>query len=795
MRLPIVAALFVLSVMAAIDYPEDPYAILGVSRKATAKEIKSAYKALAKEWHPDKNSSPDASERFMEISKSYEVLSDPLKKERYDMFGSFDETATGRHGGSHHGFDHGFGFGGYENGFFGNHKISMRLYVQSILEKSNEQPFIIFAYSNYCHLCFRLQHIWKSAVSDLEPLGYGIGTVNALTDGNLLEKLRVSQLPSIVAVVEGRVVPLRHNMLHITDRTIRQFAQKVIPNYFVTKINSQAALTKFIEQWRTTNKVSVVILGAAVEARTRYLLAAMKFASYARFAYVHLGEQSSEMERIKEALSIKCTKCENILIYNDDESTGAVGRLSISNVNQLNKETMDNLIEKHNLLVLPRVSSQRILDTVCPVSSRSSRTICLVLPVVSGTAEEIHVEALREYVKEHGKRWAANKVTFSYVYVDKQAEWIKPFLERRKGDVSDPARDVLAIWRMEYVKAKFAWLENVWTGRKQQMDDAILTVIDGKKRLDETTRFVQLNDEYGLSWFTKWSRAMWRTVETAWFYVSVEDAYVFLSVLGTIFFIVFIGRALQSVQEKDEKKKKPKQDGEWHPDDPKMKKNQEGVVSTRIQRIMSTMRPLMHELRAETYYGMIRLLKPGCRSLVVLVDEQNKEKLLQQFAQYIYPIRGSKTFSFGYLIVDKNLSWFRKLLEHTLPLGQDGAEKPEAGSLYEKLKSINPRQTVGTVLSLCGWKLYFSIYHPKHAESSRRHFLGFDTDDDLTESDEDRNDEYGATREEKARLQRQSSLRQINVENVLNGFPNWLDRLLEGSIRRYYIPEWPDNLK
>ncbi|VDK34117.1 unnamed protein product, partial [Anisakis simplex] len=36
---------------------------------------------------------------------------------------------------------------------------------------------------------------------------------------------------------------------------------------------------------------------------------------------------------------------------------------------------------------------------------------------------------------------------------------------------------------------------------------------------------------------------------------------------------------------------------------------------------------------------------------------------------------------------------------------------------------------------------------------------------------------------------------QLKLEDVLNGLPNWLDRLFEGSIRRYYIPEWPDNLK
>ena len=46
-----------------------------------------------------------------------------------------------------------------------------------------------------------------------------------------------------------------------------------------------------------------------------------------------------------------------------------------------------------------------------------------------------------------------------------------------------------------------------------------------------------------------------------------------------------------------------------------------------------------------------------------------------------------------------------------------------------ELQSINPRQTVGTVLALCGWKLYFSIYHPMHSASKKKHFLGFDSDD------------------------------------------------------------------
>lgn len=65
----------------------DYYEVLGVSKSASAQEIKSAYRKLALEWHPDRNKSPQAHEKFKEINEAYAVLSDPKKKETYDQFG------------------------------------------------------------------------------------------------------------------------------------------------------------------------------------------------------------------------------------------------------------------------------------------------------------------------------------------------------------------------------------------------------------------------------------------------------------------------------------------------------------------------------------------------------------------------------------------------------------------------------------------------------------------------------------------------------------------------------------
>jgi len=63
----------------------DLYEVLGVPQNATAEEIKKSYRRLAREWHPDNNSLPEATRRMAEINAAYEVLSDPVKRRVYDV--------------------------------------------------------------------------------------------------------------------------------------------------------------------------------------------------------------------------------------------------------------------------------------------------------------------------------------------------------------------------------------------------------------------------------------------------------------------------------------------------------------------------------------------------------------------------------------------------------------------------------------------------------------------------------------------------------------------------------------
>lgn len=81
----------------------DYYEVLGVSRSASESELKSAYRKLALQWHPDRNKEQGSEAKFKEINEAYEVLSNKEKRAKYDQFG-------------HAAFDPSAGFGGFGGG-------------------------------------------------------------------------------------------------------------------------------------------------------------------------------------------------------------------------------------------------------------------------------------------------------------------------------------------------------------------------------------------------------------------------------------------------------------------------------------------------------------------------------------------------------------------------------------------------------------------------------------------------------------------------------------------------------
>jgi len=82
---------FLFLILIFIVFSKDYYEVLGISKNASEREIRKAYKKLALKYHPDRNKGKNTQKEFIEVSKAYEILKDPKKRKQYDTYGSEDD--------------------------------------------------------------------------------------------------------------------------------------------------------------------------------------------------------------------------------------------------------------------------------------------------------------------------------------------------------------------------------------------------------------------------------------------------------------------------------------------------------------------------------------------------------------------------------------------------------------------------------------------------------------------------------------------------------------------------------
>lgn len=755
----------------------DPYKILGIHRKASLPEIRKAYRQLAKEWHPDKNENPNAEDRFVEIKQAYELLSDTERRQAYDLYGitnEDDHMYKPRHDYSQYArfsndpFEEFFGthFRTQDQDITLFHKLSVtaRHFENNILEKSVHTPAIVLFYTDWCFECVRGAAAWRRLVEAMQPLGVTMATVHAGHEAGLARRVGIHGVPCLTLVLDKHVYVYKESLS--STQKILEFIRWRFPYKMVLSV-TDANVDSFISDFED-NKVKALIFEERHTMRLRYLVTAFHYRDRVAFGFVDM--KSQDTRNVSGRFKVQRDVDTMVLVKEDSDAPAA----TVSTA-EIPTETLHQLIDAEQLLTLPRLSSQSVLERACPVEWRAARRrLCCVLLCARGPGSQPARAALRRLARRAPAPPA--RAHFAYVYTHAQPDFVRALANGSGIDTSEVEHRIVIIWRREVSRIQYEWFNESWparlphNGTEAALLHTIARLLKPTEELAYEAHVQELADEAALS---AWWRAAVRACEWWQRTVRARHALSALSALATVLVVAGLGYLMahlikieeESVQRQKEERRKQGGGGGGG-----------GRAGAEPQPELR-----LHELRAEKYNGLVRLMKPGCRTIVLLVDMQSRVQLLSKFHKIVWPYRKNKTLVFAYLVVERNVSWFARVL---------------AGALGGAGLALNARNCVGTVLALNPHRRYYCIYHAKLPEGSKPHkrmsrmtralgsrradpeagaFIGFHSDQDSSDDEQD----------SPVLLQ----------ENLLDGLENWLDRLFEGSTHRYYINYWPDMTK
>ncbi|KAI1309437.1 DnaJ -like protein subfamily C member 16 [Halotydeus destructor] len=779
-----------LSSTIVVDARNDPYKVLEVPRSASITDIKRNYKALARQWHPDKNTEAEAEAKFIEINKAYELLSDPERRQEYDRFGTTEDTPNfrskpdyssfkrfefdpfesffGSSGGGK--FQYGFNFD--QGRFFRKLSITAKAYENNIIPASYTSPQLVLFYGDLCFPCFHAEPIWQRILLELEPLGVNFATIHSQHENELARKLGVNSLPYIVGIVEGNVKHFKEDQLSLVK--VIEFVRRMLPKQLVVSVDDSSYET-FLSGWQD-NRIRCLFVNSDKVIRLRYLLTAFMFRERVACAHLSISGEAAREFTGRYGIDIKM---DSLLIFNEYISR-PIATLSAL---ELKSQLMNDVLEANKFLTLPRLSSQMTFDQLCPAENvRARRKLCVVLITNNIPEHEVQREAMRQFINSNV--FAKDRFRFMYLYDEKQGDFVKA-LAISEDSPKSPVLHVVVLWRREVDRVLFEWLPHKWDATNEDEFNetkadlfTLLTKLQKNSEiLPNNAKVVALIDEQAHGLFGRIVKKILILTDGLGENITRKEILPAMSVALSVGFVVLIGYIMQYLVRMEEEsiQERYRRLGKTPPGVPKPK---------------NEIRLNIHELRGEAYNGLIRLLKPGCRTLVVLCDNASKAKLLPKFYRCVFPYRRNKTLMFAFLMLEKNLDWYKKILLQTL------GEHREL--------NINPKNCIGTVIALNGFRKYFCVYHAKHPETGARRrrreingnhasgaFMGFE------ETSESENEDVEA-----GQLVNQNYFDaddQLNnivfEEHLLDGLPNWLDRLFEGTTQRYHIQYWPDHMK
>uniref|UniRef100_H3C2K7 DnaJ homolog subfamily C member 16 n=1 Tax=Tetraodon nigroviridis TaxID=99883 RepID=H3C2K7_TETNG len=754
--------LVLLSVLLMADtnaVPEmDPYKILGVTTDASQAEIKKVYKRLAKEWHPDKNKHPGAEEMFIKITKSYEILSNEDKRSNYDRYGQTEDTQP--YGGSHYSHRHdtfyfeesffNFPYGSRSQRDFADSKYILHFnqYVNEVVPNSYKRPYLIKITSDWCFSCIHIEPVWKEVVQEMESLGVGIGVVDVGYERRLANHLGAHRTPSILGIINGKVTFFHYAVAKVH---LRQFVEGLLPLRLVEQITDKN-YQQLLNSWHELNKPHVFLFDQAPAVPLLYKLAAFAYRDYLQFGYVDQG--LSETTDLQKKFNIN-SYAPTMLVFKENAEKPA----DIIQAKGMKKQIIDEFMSNNKFLLVPRLVNQKLFDELCPVKQfHRRRKYCVLLL----TGDEEPLSFGNQEFLSFASTNAKEVVRFAYVYSEHSVCFIAPILKDLKDFALFP-QVVILERRNAAGKALFKPV-TTWNGSeedKQRLQDELERLQKDPSILTHDAMLPELNNEFASMFIIRWiyafsdylSEVIDDILHNNW-----REMMPLLSLIFSALFILFgtvVIQAFSDSSEDNQTKAKAKDGTKAENGSPRA-----GGAPSRAPRKNFVE---VTELTDITYMSNLVKLRPGQMNVVLLLTDTSKNVLLSKFAKEVYSFTGSLTLHFSFLNIDKHSQWMDSLLDSSQDAMQIAADVSDGGN--------HKVDYTGYVLALNGHKKYFCLFKPV--------YTGEDLD---SQTSEDEGTTSGG----------RSNISTLQIHHKLDRLGLWMERLMEGTLPRYYISAWPE---
>ncbi|KAH9504393.1 DnaJ sub C member 16, partial [Bulinus truncatus] len=408
--------------------------------------------------HPDKNKDPLATDKFTKINEAYETLSDQDRRTNYDKFGytsaqeqqrppqhtfhTFEEFFSGGFGP--------FGFGGRENNNMEKFMTNIRHYESKLQPESNQRPCFVYAFSDFCFNCMRIESTVYKFMTELENVGLCVMAVHLRRSVGLASHLRIHNAPSILGVVSGRMTFYKQN--EISFDHLKEFVRSLFPSETIVKV-TDGSLESFLQGWKN-NKVCAIFFGSRPKPSLRFLAPAFYYRDRISFGYVHTV--GPDVDNIIRKFNINRHR-ETLLLWNEVTDSPLASIV----VQQLSRSTIDEVLSNNRHLILPRLSSQAVFDDLCPEEPKlKKRKLCVTLVTHKTPEHDAARNTFREFAQNADTQ--NGRIRFVYIYADVQQNFISALTKGNQTRAA-PVVEVVIIWRQDTRRLSYEFLEEGWS--------------------------------------------------------------------------------------------------------------------------------------------------------------------------------------------------------------------------------------------------------------------------------------------------------------------------------------------